>query len=454
MDIEQLELIIKEGEGLTVEFKERYTSKIDRDIVAFANSRGGLLLLGVDDHGKMVGENLTNKLKAEINALARNCDPQIHIKSIKQIGRVVLVEIPPGEDKPYSSSSGYYRRLDAVTQKMTQKEVGVIFRDNNNFYFESLPCADMSIQDISLAKTKTFLKETSTSYKANKANLPLVLSSLRAIDQGVINNAGAMMFSANIGLKIPHAECILAAFKGADRVHIYDRKDMRDDLLTQFNEAIAFLIKHLNVRSEIRGVNRHDIYELPLDALREAVVNAIIHRDYAFRGTSIYVMVFDDRVEIESPGGLPFGITQQTFGKASIRRNPIIADLFHRMGKVECMGSGIKRMRELMLRAGLKKPVFEVDSFFRAIFYRDSKYSLKGGDLRLVDRLVDRLAESQRKILSLISKNPYISKQELSKEIAISTTAIDKNIRTLKQKGLLKRMGSAKGGHWEISKKT
>ncbi len=101
-----------------------------------------------------------------------------------------------------------------------------------------------------------------------------------------------------------------------------------------------------------------------------------------------------------------------------------------------------------MLEAGLKEPVFEMDSFFRAIFYRDPRYSLKVD--RLAEGLVDRLVESQKQILQLVKDNPYISKKELSEIIGISTTAIDKNIVKLKKEGLLKRVGPAKGGHWEI----
>ena len=153
----ELQLIIKEGEGLAVEFKEKYTPKIDRDIVAFANTKGGFLLLGVNDNGKVIGEKLTNKMKAEINSIARNCEPQIYIKNIKEIDTVVAVEIAEGEEKPYCSSSGYYRRLDAVTQKMTQKEVRILFRETDIMPFESLPCRNLNIPKISLVKVKTFL---------------------------------------------------------------------------------------------------------------------------------------------------------------------------------------------------------------------------------------------------------------------------------------------------------
>lgn len=450
MNTEEIKLIIKEGEGLSVEFKEKYTPKIDRDIVAFSNSKGGFLFLGVNDSGKIVGEKLTNKMKAEIQAIARNCDPQIHIKKIKQSGNIVFVAISEGEEKPYCSSSGYFRRLDAVTQKMTQKEVRLLFRDTDPVSFEAIVCKNVKIKDISLPKVKAFLNETGTALKANQVNLPMVLSSLGVVENAKINNAGALMFASNIDKAIPHSESIMGAFKGTNKTHVFDRKDVRDDLFMQLNEAVAFLKKHLNVRSEIRGINRHDIYEIPLDALREAIVNAIVHRDYSCKGTSLYVMVYDDRVEIENPGKLLSGLTVRSLDKSSVRRNPIIADLFHRMGKVERMGSGIKRMRDLMREAGLKEPVFEADVFFRATFYRDPKYSLKGGQKRLVEGLVEGLVESQRKMVSLIRQNPRISKQDLSVKVGISTSAIDKNIQALKKKGLLKRVGSAKGGHWEL----
>ncbi|MFQ5685814.1 MAG: helix-turn-helix domain-containing protein [Candidatus Scalindua sp.] len=131
----KIQILVQEGEGLTVEYKGRYTPRIDRDIVAFANSKGGLLLLGVDDAGRVVGEKLTNKMKAEINAIARNCDPSIHLKDIRQAGKIVVIEVAEGDEKPYASSSGYFRRLDAVTQKMTQREVREIFRETNDISF-------------------------------------------------------------------------------------------------------------------------------------------------------------------------------------------------------------------------------------------------------------------------------------------------------------------------------
>lgn len=275
MNTEQLKFLIAEGEGLTVEFKEKYTSKIDRDIVALANTKGGFIVLGVSDDGKAAGQKLTNQAKAEILTLARNCDPHITVEKISQVGNVIVIEVPAGEEKPYSCSSGYFRRLDAVTQKMSQKEVRTIFRETVDSAFEDLPRKDFTLENISLAKIKTFLHESQTSYKVNKTNLAPFLASLSFYKSDKLNNAGALMFADDINRFIPYCETILGAFKGTSKTHIYDHKDVRDDLFTQFSESIAFLKKHLNVRSEIREVDRHDIYEIPIDALREAVVNAV-----------------------------------------------------------------------------------------------------------------------------------------------------------------------------------
>ncbi|MBN1687983.1 MAG: putative DNA binding domain-containing protein [Candidatus Omnitrophica bacterium] len=464
MKTDELKLLIAEGEGLTVEFKEKYTTRIDRDMVALANAKGGFIVLGVDDNGKIIGERLTNQMKADILSLARNCDPHINIPKISRVDGVVVIKVLEGDEKPYSCSSGYFRRLDAVTQKMVQKEVRGMFRETSDKLYEDLPSKECSLSGISIKKVRAFLEEAKTKFKVGRQNLGAFLSGIGVYKNGFVNNACVLMFAQDVARLMPHAEIICGAFKGINKTYIYDRKDVRSDLLTQLNETMAFIQRQLNIRSEIRGLNRIDIYELPLDALREALVNAIIHRDYSFKGSGINVDVYDDRVEIVNPGGLPQGLGQRDFGKLSVRRNLIIADLFHRMGKVERIGSGIGRMRDMMLAAKLEPPKFEIANFFRAIFYRNPEYSLKklpetkmgkaekAEEKRLVEGLVEGLVENQRKMIDFINKNPRISKKELSDKIGISTTAIDKNIAHLKKKGLLRRVGPDKGGHWEVVK--
>jgi len=457
-------ILIKEGEGLTVEFKEHFTPRIDEDIVAFANTKGGVILLGVRDDRTLSGEKLTNDVKARINSVARNCNPPVQVK-IKQLDNIIALEVPQGEEKPYSCSSGYFRRLDGTTQKMSNHELRIMFQEHEKISFEEKPNRSVSWKDISREKIRNFLKEADISIR--KIIPQDILTSLNLVRKGRITNAGALMFASKVEKFIPHAESIFASFKGTDKTNIYDRNDVKDDLLIQFSEAVAFLKKHLNVRSEIRGFDRFDIYEIPLDALREAIVNAIVHREYRIKGTSIYVRIYDDRVEIENPGGLPDGITRRDFAKSSVRRNPIIADLFHRMGKVERMGSGIDRMRNLMRDSGLKEPVFEMADFFRVTFYRDPRYSLKADSFEKAiatrEKTMERVwvekgvegsqkssQKSSQKILDSMREQTSVTIKELSEKLGISDRAVKKNITKLKERGLLKRIGPDKGGHWEI----
>ncbi len=371
----QVELLIREGEGLTIEFKERFSSRIDQDIVAFANARGGTLLLGVRDDGTVIGETLTNDMKAKLNDLARNCKPKIAVQ-VTQCGKIVAIEVPEGSEKPYSCGDGYFRRLNGTTQKMSPDELRFMFRENDPIPFEERKVRGLA-DSLSTAKIHAFIKEAGL--KIPKMSARDFLRSLKAADAEGVNIAGLLFFggAGQVQRFLPQAQISLIAFKGTTRVHIFDRRDVRDDLLTQFEAAVLFLKKHLNVRSEIKGVDREDIYEIPLEALREGVVNALMHRDYSIAGTQVSVEIFDDRVEITNPGGLPSGLPSKAFGTMSVRRNELIADLFSRLHKVERAGTGIQRMKEVVAAAGLKAPEFEMTGFFRTVLRRSPDFALK-----------------------------------------------------------------------------
>lgn len=447
MKPEELKLLISEGEGLTVEFREKYTSRIAKDIVAFSNARGGYILLGVNDHGKIIGETLTNKLKGDITSLARNCEPNINLKKILQVGEVIVIEIAEGDEKPYSCSSGYFRRLDAVTQKMTQKEVGLVFRNAVTFPWEERIHDDVTWDDISEEKIKVFFKEAGIAF--DKINPQDVLTSLNLATKDGIKNAGVLFFAREPRRNIYQCETILVSFKGTERIDIIDRKDVQDDLWTQYQEAMIFLKRHLSVRTEIKGLDRQDIYEIPLEAIREAVANAIIHRDYSVRGTSIMVEIHEDRVIIKNPGGFPDGMTQDKMGVLSVRRNELVADIFARMHRAERVASGFKRIRDSMNAAGLPFPKISSNEFFFIEFERPKHIGKKVPE-RVTEKVPERVTENQRKIIEAISKNHNITIAELSQIVGISERKIKANIVKLKGKGLLRRVGPDKGGYWEV----
>lgn len=448
MKPDELKLLIAEGEGLTVEFKEQFTPKIDRDLVALANARGGFVFLGVNDEGEVTGEKLTNRMKAEILSLARNCEPAVTIPKISQTGKVVVIDVSEGDDKPHSCSSGYFRRLDAVTQKMTHKEVGLLFKSANVISFEERFCRDVAWGNISKEKIRGFFKEAGIN--AGKMNPQDILTSLNLATKDGIKNAGVLFFAREPRRHILQCETILVSYKGTKGVDILDRKDIQDDLWTQYQEAMIFLKRHLSVRTEIKGLDRKDYYEIPLEALREAVANAIIHRDYSMRGTSIMVEVHEDRVMIKNPGGFPAGMSQEKLGDLSIRRNELIADIFARMHRVERMGSGFKRIRESMEKAELPFPKVASDSFFFIEFERPKKVMGKaGGKEKSREKGKEK---SREKILDLISNNAQITAREIANAIELSIAGVEKTIRILKKEKRLKRVGPDKGGHWEVVK--
>jgi ATP-dependent DNA helicase RecG len=456
--MERVKLLIREGEGLTTELKERYTSRIDEDLVAFANARGGTLLLGVRDDGAIVGERLTNDLKARINSLARNCKPGIQVE-VRQVGDVVAVQVSEGVEKPYSCGSGYFRRLDGNTQKMSHDELRIMFAESEPLPFEERTLKGFTFDDVSKARIRAFTKEAGI--RIGKTAVPDFLRSLNVADESRVKIAGILFFAKDIYKHLHHAEITLLAFKGTDRLHIYDRLDVRDDLLTQHREAVAFLKKHLNIRTDIKGFDREDIYEIPLEVLREGVVNALMHRDYSLRGTQVFVEIHDDRVEIANPGGLPKGLSIRKLGKVSVRRNETLADLFSRMHMVERTGMGIRKMRTAMLAAGLPEPEFETgepEDFFRAIFRRSPEYALKqgapgseiGSEKRSEKKVGERLTVNQRRIIGCIRATPSISARAIAMQVGISARKVEQNIAKLKVKGILRRVGPAKGGHWEV----
>src|SRR4030042_4115410 len=158
IDAGKINILIKEGEGLSVEFKEHFSPRIAEDIVAFANTKGGVILLGVRDDRTVSGEKVTNDMKARINSVARNCNPPVQVK-IKQIQDVVLIEVSQGEEKPYSCGSGYFRRLDGTTQKMTNHELRLMFQENEIVPFEDKIHKSATWDNISKEKIRNSLKE-------------------------------------------------------------------------------------------------------------------------------------------------------------------------------------------------------------------------------------------------------------------------------------------------------
>jgi len=449
MDAKELGLLIREGESLTAEFKQGFTSKIDEDLVAFSNSRGGRILLGVKDDRAICGFELTNDLRGKILSLARNCKPIIDV-SICQVEKVTVISVPEGHDKPYSCSNGYYRRLDGATQNMSREELRLVFAQGETELYESKFTTGATLSSISGAKLSRFLKEAKID--AGTSGPESLLASFSMLDGENVNNAGVMFFAKDPCALISQCQSSMIAFKDTEGTIIYDRIDVKDGLQEQFSQAIFFLKKHLNLVSTIKGVKRTDEYEMPIEALREAVANAIVHRDYTVRGTDLMIRVFPDRVEIANPARLAPGLKASDLENVSIRRNEIIADMFSRLGIIERAGTGIRKMRRLMAGAGLPEPEITIGIFYRIVFARPAiKEPESAKKTRVKTREITRV-KTRVKILGLLKENPGMSILELAEKTGLTAKGIEWNLAKLKQEGVIARVGPDRGGHWEVKK--
>lgn len=370
MKAADLDILLQEGEGVMLEYKESLSSSIAREMVALANTAGGRILLGVRDDGTVKGIADTNQLRARIQDIARNCDPPVKIL-LQRIGKVTAVMVRESDAKPVQCSDGYFWRQGAVTQKLSRDEIRDLFRSEGSIRFDISLCPKFRYpQDFDREKYDAWLRLSGITGRPGAED---VLVNIEAAERSggklIFRNAGVLFFAKNVRhfFNQAYITCLLA--KGTDKVHILDRKDFTGGIVSDIEDSLRFIERNTRTAYRIEGLRREDVPEYPMKALREAITNAVMHRDWFIEGANVFVEIYTDRIEISSPGGLPKGMKFSDLGRKSIRRNALIADLLHRITFIEKAGTGIKRMREEAQDQHCPAPIFEENGFFTAIFY-------------------------------------------------------------------------------------
>ena len=198
----------------------------------------------------------------------------------------------------------------------------------------------------------------------------------RAGDGLLFRNAGVLFFAKKVRRFFPEAYVTCLLGKGTDKVHILDRKDFDAGIAADIEETMRFIERNTRMAYRIKGLRRQNIPEYPMEALREAVTNAVMHRDWFFEGANVFVEVYTDRIKVISPGGLPKGLTPANLGHVSIRRNPLIADLLHRIDFIEKAGTGIRRIRDGAREQDCPEPEFDAGRFVTVTFRPNPKVRL------------------------------------------------------------------------------
>lgn len=301
--------------------------------------------------------------------------------------------------KVIPSNKGFYIRTGANSQKMTTREITEFIQAEGKVRFDEILRDDVDINKV--FKPEIFNRYLGISKITKTLDDYAILENLGVLayknQKPFLNNAGLLFFSAPLTPHLFYATITCALYKGNEKVMILDRKDYAGDLISNIEDTILFLQKHLNLRYEITSLRRKEVWEIPEVALREAVVNAACHRDYFEKGANIMVEIFDDRVQISNPGGLAKGLTPEKFGTRSISRNPIISSLLHRAGYIEKMGTGINRIKNALKETGNPEPIFEFDSFFTITFERFIKSNISGS-LKENDQAIQIPIKSSKKM--------------------------------------------------------
>lgn len=421
------------GEGYTVDFKVQVPAKVrdlTEEVCSLANASGGYVLIGIDNEGHIHGAHIDNDKRSAIQGSIGEISPALHcqIYPVACDGQEVwVIEVPSGVNKPYTFGGCIFMREGANAQKLTNiEEIRELFQHSGKVYFDATPTPGCDLaSELDTEVMQQFRLEAHISPLVTDEQ---VLENLQCYDFEHHPKHGAVLFFAREPQRwFFHAVTRCVRYKGPDKTLIIDDKTMQGPLMRQYQAAIDWLKTQMRVEYIIRGIGpRAERWEIPLEVFKEALVNALSHRDYNEAGAFTMVEVYDDRVEISNPGGLLPQVVP-VFGRRSLSRNPFVFSLFLRMGMVEPVGSGIGRMRNLMASDNLPEPKFDTEGFFAVVLNRPVS-SINAPT---------SLTHDQQKILERRSANPPATIKEICRETGKGRTYIYKQIAALKELGLL-----------------
>jgi predicted HTH transcriptional regulator len=437
-----LPTLLSRHEGKTLEFKRDLSSPegVLKAIVAFANTSGGVIVIGVDDGTRKVRgvPDVLGEEERLANLIADSISPKL-VPSMEVLPwrktQTLAVEIYPSPNRPHylnklGPAEGVFVRVGSTNRRADSFLIEEMRRYNQVFSFDEQPMPDLNSEAIDFRAASEFFKPVRKLTPHGMQTLKLTTGYQGRI---VPTIGGVLLFGATRLARFPDAWIQAGRFAGRDRRRILDSAEVRSYLPAAADEAIAFLQKHMTREAVIGPVKRSELWTLPFIAVREAVMNAIVHADYAQPGAPIRVAMFDDRLEIENPGLLPFGLTIEDIQKGiSKLRNRVIGRVFQELGLIEHWGSGIQRMTAACLERGLDAPRFEeIGTHFRVT-------------LSAIRRRMPATDKRDQAILSALaaSSKAGLSTSQIAERLAMSARAARTRLASLVERGLVAEIGS------------
>ncbi len=448
MDTENLLRIIKEGESIEVEFKQSFHSfqDIAKIICAFANTQGGLLILGVDDKGKIEGikENLDvvqQKISQSNSTIQPNPLTNIGIHTIDK-KRLIVIIVHKADSSVFHSVGGIiYIRLGSTIQKLEGQSMVEFLRNRQILLFEESMEGTPKIEDIDINKVRSYLEIRSQSdyLKSHSLKDFLLSKKLASLQSDLkIKNIALLFFAKDPQFFFSYAQIKLVRFDSNEPIKVLAYEEAKGSLPQIIEQSLNFVRRFIAKEFVIKEIKRKEIPLLPEDVVRETIINAVAHRDY-FNKNEIQLSIFDNRLEITNPGGLPEGMTKELLGALSIQRNPLIYQFLKDYGYMEGIGSGISKIFKSMKDANLESPEFALTKeFFRVV--------LKMG--KAITKYGEELSKRQQKALEFLKKNEKIKAKEYSSMNKISIPTSVKDIKDLEKKGYVKKIGKYRGVYY------
>lgn len=450
--------LVEKGEGQDLEFKSKFTNDTGKDICAFANTNDGAILIGVNDDSKVVG--IDEKAEAQIADISSSCDPPIRIKieRSKVDDKDLLVIKVKKSDKVHSFKGKVYVRVGSTKRALSMQEILELGQKLGKIRFDEQICEGASLEDIDRDKVKWYMEKRAKLKGIEFPTTPYqqILINLCAVIKKNGNlfptNAGILFFGKTAQRFFPYCELKVARFKGKNTVEFIDRAELQGPLPDLIDETEKFVKRNTRIATKIIGFEQVNVTEYPYEAIREAIINAVTHRDYFFVGSSVRIMIFDDRIEIESPGKLPEGVTLKNLEGAHVLRNEKLANLLYDIGYIEKWGTGIRRMKDLMKNHGLEVPKFEErDKFFKVTFYGPGDKILdliKPKDM--VDLMDLGLNDRQIEALRLmVNERRKFTIKEYVNVFKVSDKTGKRDMKKLINLGLVLKRGFKKGAYFE-----
>jgi ATP-dependent DNA helicase RecG len=451
----ELEKLIAQPESKLLEFKRDLSSldPILKTIVAFANTAGGTLIIGCSKDGIVGVKDVFKAEESLANSIADNIRPPIlpEIEIATLQGKDLLVIKVAYWKAPFylkreGMPKGVYIRLGSTSRPAGAELLAELQRTVLMQSFDQQPLSDLSKASLNEVQMLKAFKKVGKKISDEKLlSLGVLVPSGR---RTVPTIGGLILFGKKQELDqlLPEARVSCARFLGDSKTSILDRYEGEGTIADAIYEIPKFIARNTRLTAEIKSIHRKDIPEYPPIAIREALVNALAHADYSTKGSHIQIAIYDNRLEIQNPGMLPFGFTFEDL-KAGVSRvrNRVIARVFHELQLMEEWGSGYKRIIEACREGGYPEPKWEeLGTSIRVTFYPHAQTQLFG-------KIDSEIEEREQRILSLFDKEEPLPFREIYKRLSppISERTLRYDLKQLQQKNLLVSKGNGRGKFWK-----